>query len=108
MKIFKEKICSQGARVVYGGERVTPDASLRKGYYLSPCILDNCHDDMTVVREEVFGSVMSILPFDTEDEAVRRANSTEFGLAGGVFTKYVKILYVSSSFKMCSGKDSAN
>ncbi|KAL8618016.1 hypothetical protein ACOMHN_021736 [Nucella lapillus] len=77
----------EGARVVYGGERVIPSTSLAGGHYLSPCILDNCSDDMTVVREEVFGSVMSVLTFDTEEEAVRRANDTQFGLAGGLFTK---------------------
>ena len=42
---------------------------------------------MTVVREEVFGSVMSVLAFDTEEEALRRANDSPFGLAGGIFTK---------------------
>lgn len=48
----------------------------------------NCTDDMTCVKEEIFGPVMSILPFDTEEEAVERANTTKFGLAGGVFTRY--------------------
>lgn len=48
----------------------------------------NCRDDMTCVKEEIFGPVMSILPFDTEEEVVERANNTKFGLAGGVFTRY--------------------
>lgn len=48
----------------------------------------NCTDDMTCVKEEIFGPVMSILPFDTEEEVVERANNTKFGLAGGVFTRY--------------------
>lgn len=43
---------------------------------------------MTCVKEEIFGPVMSILPFDTEEEVVERANNTKFGLAGGVFTRY--------------------
>lgn len=43
---------------------------------------------MTVVREEVFGSVMSILTFDSEEEVIRRANDSELGLAGGIFTRY--------------------
>ncbi|XP_076435384.1 4-trimethylaminobutyraldehyde dehydrogenase-like [Babylonia areolata] len=77
----------EGAHVVYGGQRVTPSPELAGGYYLTPCILTDCRDDMTVVREEVFGSVMSVLTFDTEEEAVRRANDTPFGLAGGLFTK---------------------
>ena len=43
---------------------------------------------MTVVKDEVFGSIMSVLEFDCEDEVIDRANNTEFGLAGGVFTRY--------------------
>lgn len=70
-----------------GGERVPVDPHLR-GYFVSPCILVNCEDHMTVVREEVFGSVMSILTFDSEEEVIRRANDSELGLAGGIFTRY--------------------
>lgn len=47
----------------------------------------DCADDMTCVREEIFGPVMSVLTFDTEDEVLRRANDTAMGLAAGVFTK---------------------
>lgn len=64
-----------------------PSPHLAGGYYLSPCILGDCRDDMTVVQEEVFGSVMSLLCFDTEDEVIIRANNTKYGLAGGIFTK---------------------
>ncbi|PWS20944.1 betaine-aldehyde dehydrogenase, partial [Enterococcus faecium] len=60
------------------------------GYYMSPCVMDNCTDDMTCVREEIFGPVMSVLPFDTEEEVLQRANNTTMGLAAGVFTKDVK------------------
>lgn len=49
----------------------------------------DCRDDMTCVREEIFGPVMSILSFDTEAEVLERANNTTFGLAAGVFTRYV-------------------
>ena len=66
---------------------MTPSPELANGWYLTPCIVTDCRDDMTVVRNEVFGSVMSVLPFDTEEEAIKRANDTPFGLAGGVFTK---------------------
>lgn len=65
---------------------MTPDPSLG-GYFVSPCILVNCEDHMTVSREEVFGSVMSVLTFDTEEEVIARANNSEYGLAGGIFTK---------------------
>ncbi|XP_071102502.1 4-trimethylaminobutyraldehyde dehydrogenase-like [Haliotis cracherodii] len=85
---YVQRAKKEGATVVYGGERVSQsDPRLAHGHYLSPCILADCHDHMTVVREEVFGSVMSVLTFDTEEEVLRRANETEFGLAGGVFTR---------------------
>ncbi|KAF6030001.1 hypothetical protein EB796_011692 [Bugula neritina] len=81
----------EGATFEYGGERVTPsDPLLQDGYYLSPCILTNCNDSMRVVKEEIFGAVMCILPFDEEEEVIRRANATHFGLAAGVFTKDLK------------------
>jgi aldehyde dehydrogenase family 9 protein A1 len=50
--------------------------------FLSPCILTDCHDEMTAVKEEIFGSVAAVLPFDTEDEVLQRANNTPYGLAG--------------------------
>ena len=50
-------------------------------------MLVDCHDNMTVVNDEIFGSVMSVLEFDCEEEVIERANNTDFGLAGGVFTK---------------------
>ncbi|KAL8168566.1 UNVERIFIED_CONTAM: Aldehyde dehydrogenase 9 member A1-A [Gekko kuhli] len=78
----------QGAEVLCGGEAYVPDdPKLSNGFYMSPCVLGNCGDNMTCVKEEIFGPVMSILPFDTEEEALGRANSTCFGLAGGVFTR---------------------
>ena len=67
---------------------MTPsDPTLSGGYYLSPCILTDCHDDMTVVKEEIFGAVMSVMPFTTEEDVLQRANNSNFGLAAGVFTK---------------------
>lgn len=60
----------------------------------------NCRDDMTCVKEEIFGPVMSILSFDTEAEVLERANDTSFGLAAGVFTRYVGKDAPSSSEEM--------
>ncbi|XP_060073866.1 4-trimethylaminobutyraldehyde dehydrogenase-like [Ylistrum balloti] len=77
---------TEGARVLYGGERVTPSPSLAGGHYIQPCILTGCQDNMRVVREEVFGSVMSVLSFSSDEEVITRANDSEFGLAGGIFT----------------------
>jgi len=80
----------EGATVLCGGERVILPGKLAGGWYLSPCVLTNCRDDMKVVKEEVFGSVLSVLEFDSEEEAVKRANDTNFGLAGAVFTKDIQ------------------
>ena len=76
---------AEGARALIGGARVTA-GDLANGYFVAPTVFDACHDDMAIVREEIFGPVMSILDFDDEDDVVARANATEFGLAAGVFT----------------------
>lgn len=78
----------EGAKILCGGERHIPtDTSLSGGYYLKPCILTDVSDEMTVAKEEVFGSVACLFRFSDEAEVVARANDTEFGLAGGVFTR---------------------
>ncbi|XP_018609341.2 aldehyde dehydrogenase family 9 member A1-A-like [Scleropages formosus] len=85
---FISQAKKEGARVLCGGEPFVPnDPNLKGGYFMSPCVLDNCRDDMTCVKEEIFGPVMSVLPFDTEEEVIERANNTTFGLAAGVFTR---------------------
>ena len=76
---------AEGARVLTGGMRVTT-GEFGKGYFVAPTVFDNCRDDMTIVREEIFGPVMSVLEFEDEQEVIERANATEFGLAAGVFT----------------------
>lgn len=73
---------AEGARLVCGGGR----AALNTGYYVQPTVFADVTDGMTLAREEVFGPVMAVLDFETEDEAIARANDTEFGLAAGVFT----------------------
>ena len=75
----------EGARLVTGGEALSLQG-FENGHFIAPTIFADVTDDMTIAREEIFGPVMSILPFETEDEAIARANDTEFGLAAGVFT----------------------
>jgi betaine-aldehyde dehydrogenase len=77
---------AEGARLVCGGERVTRDG-LDRGFFVSPAIFDGCRDDHAIVREEIFGPVMTVLDFEDEDEVVARANDTPFGLSAGVFTR---------------------
>jgi len=76
---------AEGARLLVGGERQV-NGELRKGFFVAPAVFDECRDEMSIVREEIFGPVMSVLEFDDEQEVVARANATEFGLAAGVFT----------------------
>lgn len=83
---YVEKGVAEGARLVTGGNRLHPQG-FEGGYYMEPTILADCNDEMTVVREEIFGPVMSVLVFDTEEEAVERANATRFGLGAGLFTR---------------------
>ncbi len=73
---------AEGARLVCGGGR----AALNTGFFVQPTVFADVTDAMTIAREEVFGPVMAVLDFETEDEVVARANDTEFGLAAGVFT----------------------
>ncbi|WP_137885885.1 betaine-aldehyde dehydrogenase [Pseudomonas sp. 2FE] len=77
---------AEGARLLAGGERVT-EGDYAKGAYVAPTVFSDCTDEMSIVREEIFGPVMSILIYDDEDEVIRRANATEFGLAAGVVTQ---------------------
>ncbi len=79
---YIEKGKAEGARLVAGG------ASLdRDGFYLQPTVFADVTDDMTIAREEIFGPVMAVFDFEDEDEAITRANATEFGLSAGVFTR---------------------
>ncbi len=75
----------EGARLLMGGERAQAGA-LADGNYVQPTIFVDASDDMTIVREEIFGPVMTVLPFRDEAEVVERANATPYGLAAGVFT----------------------
>ncbi len=76
---------AQGARLLTGGARVS-EGELARGCFVAPTVFDHCRDDMDIVRQEIFGPVMSVLEFAEEDEVIARANATEFGLAAGVFT----------------------
>ena len=77
---------ADGARLLTGGKRLA-EGALAKGSFVAPTIFEAADDASHLVREEIFGPVMTILPFDNEAEAVRRANATPYGLAAGVFTR---------------------
>ncbi|HKG18406.1 MAG TPA: aldehyde dehydrogenase family protein, partial [Candidatus Limnocylindrales bacterium] len=63
------------------------DPSLADGAYLMPTVFDGVSNDMRIAREEIFGPVVSVIPFDTEEEALRLANATPYGLSGSVWSR---------------------
>ncbi|QSE88024.1 aldehyde dehydrogenase (plasmid) [Rhodococcus pseudokoreensis] len=73
----------EGARVVLGGGR---PAGLDRGWYVEPTIFADVDNSMTIAREEIFGPVLSVIPYDSEDEAIKIANDSDYGLAGSVYT----------------------
>ncbi|MBQ0984931.1 aldehyde dehydrogenase family protein [Streptomyces sp. F63] len=74
---------AEGATLLTGG----PDAPLEgPGYFVAPTVFSDVSNDMTIAREEIFGPVLSLIPYDTEEEAVAIANDTPYGLAGGVWS----------------------
>ena len=83
VKDYMAKAKASAARHVCGGEVVDIDG----GYYISPAIFADCADDMSFVQEEVFGPLMAVLKFSDEEEVLERANDTDFGLSGAVFTQ---------------------
>ncbi|MCP3163357.1 aldehyde dehydrogenase family protein [Myxococcus qinghaiensis] len=78
----------EGAKLVAGGPE-QPEG-LSKGYYVKPTVFANVTPEMTIAQEEIFGPVLAIMPYDDEDDAVRIANSTIYGLAGGVWSEDVE------------------
>ncbi len=81
------KAASRKARGSSRAAHASPKATSRNGQYVAPTVFTDCRDDMRIVREEIFGPVMSILAFDDEDEVIARANDTDYGLAAGVVTE---------------------
>ncbi|MEM6847841.1 MAG: betaine-aldehyde dehydrogenase [Pseudomonadota bacterium] len=79
---FISQGCAEGARLVAGGARLD-----RPGFFIAPTVFAGVTDTMVIAREEIFGPVMAVLDFETEAEAIARANATPFGLSAGVFTQ---------------------
>ncbi len=78
----------EGGRLVVGGQRIT-EGPLGEGYFVPPTVFADVRDEMRIAREEIFGPVASVMPFDSLDEVIGRANDTQFGLGGGVWTRDV-------------------
>jgi acyl-CoA reductase-like NAD-dependent aldehyde dehydrogenase len=80
---YINKGVDEGARIICGG--VTPPEGLEEGYYVTPTIFSDVTTSMTIAQEEIFGPVLSIIPYDSEEEAIAIANDSNYGLAGGVW-----------------------
>jgi betaine-aldehyde dehydrogenase len=95
MSYIRHGLEEDKARLIYGGLEKPigiPD-DCRDGYWVAPTVFTDCTDDMKIVREEIFGPVMSILSYKTVDEVIRRANDTSLGLAAGVFTNDLNLAH---------------
>ncbi len=80
---YIERGTEEGARLVAGGS--APPEGLERGFYVAPTVFSDVRPDMTIAREEIFGPVLVIIPYDDEDDAIRIANDSDYGLSGGVF-----------------------
>ena len=77
---------TEGARIVDGGKRLTANG-MDRGFFVQPTVFGDVRDEMRIAQEEIFGPVASVMPFDSFEEVIARANATRFGLAGGVWTR---------------------
>jgi len=78
---------AEGARLITGGSRILEETG---GYFIDPTIFDNATNDFRIAQEEIFGPVLTVVTFDGEEEAIRLANATEYGLAASLYTSDVK------------------
>jgi acyl-CoA reductase-like NAD-dependent aldehyde dehydrogenase len=84
VRAYIEKGVEEGAKLVTGGGE--PPAGLARGYFVQPTVFSEVTPDMTIAQEEIFGPVLAIMPYEDEEDAVRIANDSIYGLAGGVWS----------------------
>lgn len=78
-----------GGKILIGGEREILEGELKNGYYVQPTIIEGLSSDCDINQEEIFGPVVSLIPFKTEEEVVEMANSTKYGLSASIFTENI-------------------
>lgn len=77
----------EGGKIIAGGNRVNLEGRLAEGYFLEPTIIEGLPQACRTNREEIFGPVVSLIPFDTEEEAIAMANDTQYGLSATIWTQ---------------------
>ena len=88
--LFKiEEAKKLGGKILTGGNRLILDGSLKDGYYIEPTIIEGLPSDSSINQEEIFGPVVSIIPFKNEEEVIAMANSTKYGLSASIFTENI-------------------
>ncbi len=95
-KVHMEKILAKieeakklGGKILTGGERAILEGDLKNGYYVQPTVIEDLSYDCPINQEEIFGPVVSLIPFSTEEEVVEMANSTKYGLSASIFTENI-------------------
>jgi aminomuconate-semialdehyde/2-hydroxymuconate-6-semialdehyde dehydrogenase len=84
---YVELAKAEGGKILLGGNRVKLDGNCENGYFIAPTIIENLAHDCRTNQEEIFGAVVTIMPFDSEDEVLNYANSVEYGLSATVWTE---------------------
>ena len=84
-----EEAKNLGGKILIGGKRVILDGELKDGYYIEPTIIEGLSSDCSINQEEIFGPVVSLIPFKTEEEVIKMANSTNYGLSASIFTENI-------------------
>ena len=87
-----QKGIDEGAKLVAGGKS-KPDG-LNKGYFVKPTVFADVNNDMDVARTEIFGPVLSVIPFETEEEAIKIANDTSYGLTNYIQTQDLSLIHI--------------
>lgn len=78
-----------GGKILIGGKRVILEGNLKNGYYIEPTVIENLPFDCSINQEEIFGPVVSLIPFESEEEVIEMANSTKYGLSASIFTENI-------------------